>query len=153
MHIDGWAWNFTNSTVTCFRSLSKLSKLSAWPPLASKKQSYAYKWNCESVFWLQKDKFLPNRKWARLRGHSASVVELAEHLYVFGVCTIHALVRLTWGEGQDSPVHPVVFALSVIIDKTSSARKDVSVHRHCFGFRSECRWRQKSVSASLRGIK
>jgi len=23
----------------------------------------------------------------------------------------------------------------------------------CFGFRSECRWRQKSVSASLRGIK
>ena len=31
------------------------------------------------------------------------MVDLAAHLYVFEVCTIHALVRLIWGEGQASP--------------------------------------------------
>jgi len=38
------------------------------------------------------DPFLPNPKWARLRGHPASVVELAENLYVFGVIVLYMLL-------------------------------------------------------------
>jgi len=44
----------------------------------------------------------------------------------------------------------VIFLCTVIYPVNIVRLLSVS---YCFGFRSECRWRQKSVSASLRGIK
>jgi len=63
------------------------------------------------------------------RGHPASVVELAENLYVFGVCPIHLCwINMRGGSGQS--IHPILFVLSVLIDTTSPAPKGVSLQNH-----------------------
>jgi len=91
-------------------------------------QPYTYMWSCESVFWLQKDKLLPNPKWARLRGYPASVVGLAGHLELCFLSLYHTCSgKINMNRRSGQSIHLIPFALSVLIDKPSPVRKGVSV--------------------------
>jgi len=94
----GGEWNFTNSTVTCFRSHRKLCKIKHMTTSIDKNNRTQTREDVNQFVFIAEGQILANTKWAHLRGHPAYVDELAVHLYVFGVCAIHALVWLTWGE-------------------------------------------------------
>ena len=63
--------------------------------------------------------------------HNGSVVELAEHICVCFWSLYHTCsCKITIRGGSGQSIHPIPFALSVIIDKASPTRKGVSVHTH-----------------------
>ena len=117
----GGAWTFTNSIVTCFMShtvtqITRLTTSSVKTTVRTRTSRAA-----NQFVWLQKDPFLPIPNWASFRSHPASVVELAENLYVSGVGPIHALVILTWEEGQASLY--ILFLSRSVYSLTKQARR------------------------------
>ena len=129
LHIGGWGIKFYKQHCYMFQVTHKVKQKKR---LATSSVKNNRTHTSEAAnFWLQLDPFLSNPKWARLRGHPASVVELAEHICVcfWSLChTCSCKINIRGGSGQS--IHPIPFALSVLIDTTSLALKDHKVLVH-----------------------
>jgi len=129
LHIGGRCMNFYKQHCYMFHVTLTVKQIKR-PITSSVKINPTHTSEAANQFFLlQKDPFLPNPKWASLLGHPASVVELADNLYVSEYVP-YMLCRIKIRGGSGQSIHPIPFALSVLIDKTSTAWKGVSVHNH-----------------------
>jgi len=126
LHIGWWCMTVT---VTWFRSHTKLSKKRDWPPLASNTTVHIQV-KLQISFLIAEGQTLA-KSYMSVFARSSRICSWTGRALVcvwslYHTCSCYINMR----EGSGQSIHAIPFALSVIIGKTSPARKGVSVHKH-----------------------